>query len=626
MSNPQRISNISQALTDRQFSTVTLYNRLEGRPRTDNFDRALRAEVRDALWMLSRQWQMGEFLGDDAGSPIAAKIHLATTQLNKYRPKQLPVRAFDNQVPLEAQVEQMPIPLRREGKPISLDIRLLMGRHWLKLLRSTVGDDSLAAAYRQAYPITAPSRALDPEICAHPEAWQTMALFAGRAMDGGALYEHLLANPGSHQASDTLNPPLAGPVLAQVNALGATFMAWAARQFLQPADPEETAWQPERLEYRFGCAAPDGSGEKIYEAEGYYHGHLDWYNLAIVDDAAGYDMPPEALPPDPQATGTTSFVPTELVFEGMPHSRWWTFEDRKTYFGAIDPNTTDLAKLLLIEFGLVYANDWFIVPHQVPAGTISSVKGLAVTNVFGERTWVEASGQGGDDDWQRWSMYTVSKKGLDQQAADTSLLVLPSVPKIQEGPALEDMYLLRDEVANMVWGVETTIPLATGGSKPGHEAAAEIRQHYERLLAEAIEGGLPPEVIERQAKVYYEVMNQVPEHWIPFIPVHLDGSNRQVQLRRASMPRILEGDPELPVKIKPRTALLRHGLDEPTPQPYHLHEEETPRAGVQVSRAYQRTRWYGGDVCTWIGVRKQAGRGEGSSGLAFDRLIPAKRR
>ena len=48
------------------FST---HNRLEGRPRTHNFDRALKAEVRDALWMLTKQWQMGEFKGDDAGTP-----------------------------------------------------------------------------------------------------------------------------------------------------------------------------------------------------------------------------------------------------------------------------------------------------------------------------------------------------------------------------------------------------------------------------------------------------------------------------------------------------------------------------------------------------------------------------
>ena len=63
------IKKLTNAIDTRVFPTVKLWNRLEARPRTDNFDRALKAEVRDALWMLTRQWQMGEFAGDDAGSP-----------------------------------------------------------------------------------------------------------------------------------------------------------------------------------------------------------------------------------------------------------------------------------------------------------------------------------------------------------------------------------------------------------------------------------------------------------------------------------------------------------------------------------------------------------------------------
>ena len=50
------------------------WNRLEGRPRSADFERSLRAEVRDPLWFLTRQWQFGEFEGDDAGSPIDARI------------------------------------------------------------------------------------------------------------------------------------------------------------------------------------------------------------------------------------------------------------------------------------------------------------------------------------------------------------------------------------------------------------------------------------------------------------------------------------------------------------------------------------------------------------------------
>jgi len=55
---------------------VGVWSRLEGRPRRVNFDRVLRAEVHDALWMLTRQWQFGEFKGEDTGSAIFAKTSI----------------------------------------------------------------------------------------------------------------------------------------------------------------------------------------------------------------------------------------------------------------------------------------------------------------------------------------------------------------------------------------------------------------------------------------------------------------------------------------------------------------------------------------------------------------------
>ena len=75
---------------------ITLWNRLEGRPRATNFERALRAEVRDPLWMLCRQWQVGEFQGDDAGSPVEARVQLATTRLRRYQPGDGAAEAFDD--------------------------------------------------------------------------------------------------------------------------------------------------------------------------------------------------------------------------------------------------------------------------------------------------------------------------------------------------------------------------------------------------------------------------------------------------------------------------------------------------------------------------------------------------
>jgi len=70
MVRPPVITDLRAALADRAFPTVTVWNRLEGRPRTTDFDRALKAEVRDALWMLARQWQFGELRGEDPAQVI----------------------------------------------------------------------------------------------------------------------------------------------------------------------------------------------------------------------------------------------------------------------------------------------------------------------------------------------------------------------------------------------------------------------------------------------------------------------------------------------------------------------------------------------------------------------------
>lgn len=39
------------------------------------------------------------------------------------------------------------------------------------------------------------------------------------------------------------------------------------------------------------------------------------------------------------------------------------------------------------------------------------------------------------------------------------------------------------------------------------------------------------------ADVVYRLMTDVPDHWLPFIPVHLAGSSRQVGLIEAVLPR-----------------------------------------------------------------------------------------
>ena len=609
------VKDLAVALHERRLPTVTVYNRLEGRPRTRTFDRALQAEVRDALWMLTRQWQVGEFRGDDAGSPLQAKLQLTHSDLTKYRPREQSTQPFDTTLPLEARVERRPVPLRIAGRVLSLDLRLVMARQWLKLIADIADYEQ---EYRDAFPITEPDGELveDADRAAHPEVWQAFAAVAGRRMDGGALYEQLVAGGTPHDGVagiDDGDKP-------ELELRGIRFVRWFERLFLQPPATGEDAWDAARLEYRFACSTPEGEGDKVYAADEYHGGHLDWWAFDI--DRSGGDLgdPGVPDPPPPEPDEPRTLIPTSVVFEGMPNARWWAFEDRRTNFGDVDAATTDVAKLLFLEFGLVYSNDWFLIPAELPAACVAGVRGIAVTNVFGERTWVEPAGAGPDDAWQRWSIFTVNVKGEAGEAADTSLLLLPTVPKIQESDPVEQVMMIRDEMANMVWGIEWIVPLPSGDSKRGAEAGRETYAYLARLLGS--EPAPPPG--GRVANVRYLVMTSVPEEWIPFVPVHVPADVRQIQLQRAGLPRIIEGGPPAIDKVAPRTVLLREGLDVPPPEgplSYFVFEEEVPREGTQVAQSYQRTRWRGGRTVVWLGAGRQIGRGSGSSGLAFDQLV-----
>ncbi len=601
-----------------RLPTVVFHDRLEGSPRADNFARALRAEVRDAAWMLSCQLRSGEFKGDDAGSPAFATVNMVTARIRRYRAAGAQTSlVYTDAMPLEAIVERRPIPFKHGDVEISLDLRLLMGRQWIKMAQPL---GNFTREFIRHYPITVPPSAGDRDalVMAHWEADCTFQAVAGHRMDGMKLYERLKASTPRHVDEEI--PALSGRRNV-VRPLEQKFVDWFERLFYQPQAPDhQEAWQPSRMEYQFSCATPWLTGDKVLSADEYYQGHLDWYNLD-VDQAGLGATRDQSDPPLPDGELRT-VMPVPLSFDGMPSPRWWSFEDRRTNFGDVTPNTTDLAKLLFLEFGLEYSNDWSIIPYTMPVGSTAKLRGMAVSTVFGERLWIEAAGSQGNDAWQKWGMFMFDARPGSQQPAEAAVILLPTPPKVQEGPPLEKVILVRDEIANMVWGIEETIALPTGETKPGTEAAREVFAYLQgKITAPVAEPPSAPDVAIR-----YKLMNSVPENWIPFIPVHVPNSIREIQLQRAAMPRILKGQAGIPNPVRPQTTLLRTGLDRvDPPHSFFLHEEEVPRAGVAVTMSFNRARWYDGTVWTWLGMKKQAGRGERTSGLAFDQIVPTER-
>jgi hypothetical protein len=64
--------------------SITTWNRIESATRPTTVASGLEARLHDPLWMLGRQWQMQEFSGQDAGSPVEAAVTIEALELTHY--------------------------------------------------------------------------------------------------------------------------------------------------------------------------------------------------------------------------------------------------------------------------------------------------------------------------------------------------------------------------------------------------------------------------------------------------------------------------------------------------------------------------------------------------------------
>jgi len=232
-----------------------------------------------------------------------------------------------------------------------------------------------------------------------------------------------------------------------------------------------------------------------------------------------------------------------------------------------------------------------MLPYPMDINTLCEIAGMTVRDVFGQDTLVRAAGRGEAHAWQQWAMFRHTELGGNR---DSSLYYLPpAITQALEGAPLEQVAFLRDEMANLVWAVEATVPSQAGKGVSGNEMA--IRN----------EPAAPFVPVNDKVEIRYVAGTTVPDNWIPFIPVRIEGSEREIRLQRARLPG---ASGAMGVLLREQAA------------PYFVNEEEVPRAGVVVQRSFQRTRWLNGKTYVWIGRYKEAGKGEGWSNLKFDQI------
>jgi len=283
-------------------------------------------------------------------------------------------------------------------------------------------------------------------------------------------------------------------------------------------------------------------------------------------------------------------LPTPLHFRGMPSARWWEFEDAQVNFGAVEVAPEDLARLLLMEFTLVYGNDFFIIPVELPVGSLCRIYSITATNTFGERISIPATSAASGKPWR---MFTLSADAdLRTDGAGTDFFFLPPVlgTSLESGP-VEDVRFMRDEMANMAWAIERVVQSRTGWPLDCQEHVREEARREEMAAPDA--------TIPRGGPLAYRLATDVPSYWFPLLPEPV--STGAIELKLGGL-------------HQPKGQVLK--------QTGSVNEEEVPRTGVRITRSYQYARWTDGSTHLWIGRRKRAGRGEGSSGLQFDVVEP----
>lgn len=557
----------------------------------------LAARIADPLWLLARQWQVGEFRGEDAANPLFVRLRAQSVEVDRWQvgPPGGDGAVFtrgtggraaaSDDTPLEAAVEAEPHAAGAGAARVAAEAAHLL----TQALRQVEGLDErtlgeLLERLRKRFPLTVTADGQRRDVAGE----RRLALLARTAFDGTALAVALGSEP---KTIELATAGLASAVAKRVRAAVQSWIALLASMFVIPQSAG--SWNPARMEYEFQVGAPVGATTRglTLAARDYAGGRLDWYSFDVV---GVHDRERAGTVDQHQA----ELLPTPLTYPGMPASRFWEIEDHAVSFGNIDAAPEDLARVVVAAYATVYGDDWYVVPLTLPAGRIIQITGVEVLDDFGGRTTIAASATL-DGPQRALRFFELTGDPFPDAGGAPLLFVPPVVRSTDAGSPLDAIEIVRDESANLAWAVEHRVegvygrgvdPLAAAGGD-GPRAAPP-----------------PPRAGPAAGEWRFELGGEIPANTVPLLPVRL-GADGAIGLQRGRVP--------LPGSAGTRGALS--ALLEPAAR-LIIEESEVPRAGLRVERRYQSARTPAGGLRVWLGRRKGPGRPTGASGFELDRM------
>lgn len=581
-------------------ASITSWTRLEPQVAGSDLGATAAARLYDPLWMMTRQWQVGEFQGEDAGTPVQARVRATNALLSRYNlgPGALttPSHAYaPAMAPLEVLAE------RRAMRPARVtDMRMLplvvdAGLHFLRMLEL----DAVGKTYRAAFLARYVMAPLPATAQTDPDAARFVATMAGRALDARALAIGLSGMASATFAFDAALA-VAEADKAALKGLCQKWFTLYGSLFSEPPNSSYDGWVPDRLEYAVSTAAKFSAtaGDDItLLASEFGGGRLDWHSFDC--DAQKLDVGS-----DRSFTAVTAMaIPAPVTFKGMPAARFWELEDAKVAWGLMQPGPPDLPHLMMIEYAHSFGNDWYVLPLTLPVGSVTRVESLVVIDTFGGKSLLRPIGDAALDDphFSMWQTARARKAGSERQPPlRNSFLLAPALANVLEGPPLEEVMFMRDEMANLAWGIERTIEGAAGTAVT-LAGVADPSAPPPPAPAPAVPGA-PPR---------YRLSTEVAANWVPLMPTQVDAVGT-VRLKRASVLQI-DGS------TRPHGA---HSSVLNASANLMLYDEEVPREGVRLTRRRRMARWIDGSTLVWTAFLNEVGAGEGSAGLLFDQVDP----
>lgn len=596
---------------------------LETRTREGDITDALRFRVYDPLWMLARQWQLGEFRGNDAGTAMSVCCEVKSAPITRYvlrGGKALSVIADEPVEPYVEGIERTITPLVRvESASYFLDLvydcrEIVNKSQFLDSLRDRPELSLDAEAFSQP----GQGSLENPEIAAYTESRNSRLAsfrnsFAGKTFDGFKLYRMLRVGKDKEYGCP--------------DSLANAYINWFYDRY-KPEDNGSNSWSTRSLGYQFGCENSYGT----FSAKDYEGGRLSWYSFDQGERGDGKENVRTEL------IGT---LPVPASYPGAPNMRLWEFEDRKVFLG----NSAGMqakGNVAFLQFATMYNNDWMVCPLKTELGRYIQVEKITVFDSFGVQSVIRRRAEDTDAKTygQQWHMFenTHVNEHADPDGSAQGLLFPPSLTHVQEGAPVEQVNFLRDEMANMVWGVETRIDDGCGSTMDASLLASEVGAYvtdsYQKEVKKAVhvvraDGDNQAMMMSgRRSDFKYVLMNSVPFNWIPFVPQHLRDEDekkryagflggREVVLRRGKMPCFFDRQYW---PVRPLTDLLRPEMAPEGEVPLFIDEEQVQGVGTQVVKSCQRARWVGGKTYTWMGYSKELKYTQGNSGLEFDTL------